>query len=222
MKIRHYYHVYAAGGWSAPVREHIEALGRSQFGGEIRIGLAGPEQDRFRAREMITMQLAESGLPAPAEWIEADTGFEQVTLARLSTDMHQLPGEFAVLYAHTKGAFSGDPLNEPWRRSMTAYVVAGWRDCAALLEAGYETAGCHWLTPEKDDDPPRYPVTTPMYGGNFWMARASYLRRLPPPGCDYRHQAEEWIGLGAPRAADLLPGWPSAKLFGLEQAEAAG
>lgn len=220
MRVRHYYHVFAGGGWSAPVREHIEALGQSGFAGDIAVGLVGPEQDRFRAREMIGLQLAGQRLPEPAAWIEADAGFEQVTLARVHADVRQAPGEFAVLYAHTKGAYSNDLINEPWRQSMTRHVVSGWRECVRLLEDGYETAGCHWLTPERHHDPPRYPVTTPMYGGNFWCARASYLCQLPPPGNDYRHQAEEWIGLGGPRAADLLPGWPSMRLFAPETAAA--
>jgi len=212
MKIRHFYHVFAAGGWAGPVAEHAEALGRAGLHCPVTITLVGPEEDRFRARERITERFWEWYLPEPEAWIEADAGFEQVTLRQIHLWAHQTPGDYAVLYAHTKGAYSNSPFNEHWRRSMTRYTVAGWRDCVAKLESGWDTAGCHWLTPERDHDPPRFPVTTPMYGGNFWWGHSNYLRQLPPPGDEYRHQAEEWVGLAGPKAYDFLPGWPSMKL----------
>ena len=211
MDIRHYYHVYAAGAWSQPVRDHFDALGHSGFDGDIVIGLVGPEHDRQMAREMIGMHLWARGLADPIKWIEADSGWEQVTLQQIHVDLSSIPGELAVLYAHTKGAMDNSEWNEVWRRSMTRRVVSDWRSCVAML-GDYQTVGCHWLTPERDHDPPKRPITTPMYGGNFWWARASYLRELPPLGTDYRHQAEEWVGLGNPKARDLLPGWPSRKL----------
>ena len=209
MRIRHFYHVYAAGGWKDAVAEHAIALGQAGFRSPVTIGLVGDKDDRFRARERITAQFRWEGAPLPDTWIEADAGFEQVTLAKLHEYARSCRGEEAILYAHTKGALSNTPLNEHWRRSMTRHVVGDWMKCFLLVQSGYDTAGCHWLTPERHNDPPAYPVTTPMYGGNFWWARTGYLRRLPEPGTDYRHQAEEWVGLGNPRAADLLPGWPS-------------
>ena len=143
-----------------------------------------------------------------------------MTLSALREYAISCRAEEAVLYAHTKGAYCNSPLNEHWRRSMTRNVVGRWPRCASLVASGYDTAGCHWLTPERHHEPPEYPVTTPMYGGNFWWARTGYLRRLPEPGTDYRHQAEEWVGLGSPRAFDLLPGWPSMKLCAPEVAAA--
>lgn len=217
MKIRHYYHVFAGGAWSEPAREHIRALGQSHFDGAITIGLAGPQSDRERARELITLRLAGWDLPEPEAWIEADTGFEEVTLQRVHADVHQVPGEFAVLYAHTKGAYSFHPLNVPWRRSMTRYVVSGWRDCVKLLEDGSDAAGCHWLTREEYHDPPDFLWPVSHFAGNFWCARASYLRQLPPVKTDNRWQCEEWIGTGSPRITDLLPGRPG-KLFAAEEA----
>lgn len=217
---RHYYHVYAAGSWAEPVREHIEALGESAFPGPVTIGLAGPDGDRFRARELISMRMEAAGLPPPAGWIEAPAGFEQVTLKVVRADARLLalvPGEAAILYAHTKGARDNSDWNAAWRRSMTFHVVSQWRHALSLLAGGYDTVGCHWLTPEKHHDPPAGRIiTTPMYGGNFWWAKASYLRRLPPVQDQHRYQAEEWVGLAAPRACDLLPGWPTMKLLGLE------
>lgn len=213
MDVRHYYHVHAAGAWSEAVREHAAALGEAGFSGPVTIGMTGPPTDRERARELITIRLADAG-QLVNRWIEEDKGFEQVTLQQIHVDAHGIPGQFAVLYAHTKGARDNTEFNIAWRRSMTRRVVGGWEANAKLLEGRYDAVGCHWLTPEKHHRPERgRPVTTPMFGGNFWMARASYLRELPPPGTDYRHQAEEWIGYENPKVRDLRPGWPSARLF---------
>jgi hypothetical protein len=216
VKIRAFYHCYAAGGWADAVSEHAAALGRAGWDSPVTVGLVGPAEDRFRARERITERFWEWYLPPPDTWLEFDSGFEQVTLTVLRDYAIGCASEEAICYAHTKGAYSYELITEKWRRSMTRHCVSGWRSCVKLLEDGWDTAGCHWLTPEKHHDPPRYPVTTPMYGGNFWWARSGYLRRLPPPGTDHRHQAEEWVGLGNPEAYDLLPGWPSVKLFDQE------
>lgn len=212
MEIRHYYHCYAAGAWAQPVREHIMALGWSRFGGDMTVGLTGPPADRGRAREMILLQLAEWDLPLKVSWVEADEGFEQVTLAAIHRDIHKFTGEQAILYAHTKGARDDSQWNAFWRRSMTARVVADWRSCAEILAGDHDTVGCHWLTPAQHHDPPDWPVNSPFYGGNFWWARASYLRKLPLPLTEHRFHAEEWVGLAGPRAYDLLPGWPSMEL----------
>jgi hypothetical protein len=209
MKIRSYFHVYAAGAWAAPVRDHWTALGRSGLDDAVMsVGLVGPARDRQVAREMITLRSRQWDIPEPVRWLAADEAWEQLTLAQVHADVQEIPGEFAVCYVHTKGAHDDCDRNVAWRRSMTRRVVYGWEHCLDLLAEGYDTAGCHWLTPDEHHNPPNRPVTTPMYAGNFWWARASYLRALPPPGNEYRHRAEEWIGLGNPKAADLLPGWP--------------
>lgn len=217
LTVRHYYHVFASGAWAEPVREHFQALGAAGFRGDIIIGLVGPTDDRKIAREMIGMHLRTWGLPEHVEYLEAREGHEQLTLRQIYTDVHQNPGEFAVLYAHDKGSWDNSAWNACWRRSMTRHVISGWENCEMLLEKGYDAVGCHWLTPGRYHKPPGRMVTSPFFGGNFWMARASYLRKLPLlEEEDYyyedRYQAEAWIGLEKPRVRDLLPGWPTLKL----------
>lgn len=211
MTVQHYYHIYADGAWSEPVREHAEALGKAGFDGAITIGIVGSPGDRIRVRELTLMRFADAGVPAPVAWIEADTGYEQITLSALRDEAIHSSDDHPVLYAHTKGARDNSQWNGYWRQSMTNHVVGGWRRCVKLL-AKYDTVGCHWLTPEEYHNPPDYIVDTPFYGGNFWWARSSYLRKLPHPSTETRYRAEEWIGLAHPRAYDLLPGWPSMKI----------
>lgn len=218
--VRHYYHVYASGAWSEPVREHFEALGRAEFEGGITVGLVGYQEDRDMARAMIGSHIRTWGMKEPDVWLEAQEGWEQLTLQQMHVDIHATPGEYAVLYAHTKGARDNSPWNALWRRSMTSHLVSGWEQSAGFLERnGTDAVGCHWLTPEEHHDPPDYVVESPFFGGNFWVARASYLRRLPPLESQYRHQAEEWVGLCNPVVRDLLPGWPTVKLCATSQEE---
>lgn len=201
LPVRHYYHVYAAGAWIRPAQEHVTALALSGLRAPMVIGLVGAPGGRLQAREMLTAMLSEAGLPAPERWAEADEGWEQVTLAEVHADVHRTPAEFAVMYAHAKGSANPSPLNAAWRRSMTRHVACDWEECAGLLEDGYDTAGCHWVTAQRS--------TTAFYAGNFWWARASYLRTLPPPPNESRWQAETWVSSATgPKAADLLPGWP--------------
>ncbi len=199
LHVRHYYHVFAAGSWQRPAAEHIAALADAHLRADTVVGLVGPRDARRAARRAIRRGAAEAGLRAPVRWVEADTGWEQVTLQQIHFDVHRIPGQFAVLYAHTKGAHNATAVNDAWRRAMTRHVVTGWEHCLQLLTDGHDTAGCHWVSKGEES----------FYGGNFWWATASYLRRLPPPGRENRWQAETWVSSrSGPRAADLTPGWP--------------
>lgn len=205
MLIRHYYHVWAGGAWAPPVKEHAEALLDAAFPVRPLIGLVGQEADRRIARDWLSQH----------NWdtvIEADYGFEQVTLAAIREWALQCDEPAAVLYAHSKGALQ-DPgrTNTVWRRSMTQYVVGDWRKCLALLES-HDAVGCHWRTVTDMPDLAES-GTAGVFAGNFWWATASYIRRLPPPpaAAEQRHSAERWLGQGNPDIVDLFPGWP---LFG--------
>ena len=88
---------------------------------------------------------------------------------------------------------------------MTRHVITGWRDCLDLL-GQVDAVGCHWLPPQDG--------LWPFFGGNFWWATAAYLRQLPELDWTTRWRAEDWIGIGQPKVHDLLPGWPSMKMWG--------
>jgi hypothetical protein len=143
--------------------------------------------------------------------VEADSGFEQVTLAKVREYAQEHDG--GVLYAHTKGAQDVTDFRAKWRRSMTQLVVSDWRINLAHLER-FDAVGCHWLTREGYPGfEQEFPDGVPFFGGNFWIARCDYLRTLPEPSTRSRFDAERWIGLGAPRVLDLAPGWPSEGVF---------
>jgi hypothetical protein len=142
-----------------------------------------------------------------------------------------LPGHEAwnVLFFHSKGVtHPNDPLTEAWRLCMERVVLGRWRECVALLDAGYDTVGAHWVTvPFGVEDAMAFPFmahktgkTTSYWGGNFWWAKASFLRKLPTfrpeiiKPKDW-HLPELWIGSGPePRVKDLAPHFPGLNTCG--------
>jgi hypothetical protein len=125
-------------------------------------------------------------------------GWEQTTLELIHSE--SVITDLPFLYAHTKGAASPTDLNTAWRRSMLRAVV---RPCLQHLDklSAYDTIGTRWLR--------THPLGTGFWAGNFWIARAEYLRGLPPLEYRDRYQAETWIGLKNPTHLDLCPGWPT-------------
>lgn len=93
---------------------------------------------------------------------------------------------------------------------MQSVVVDGWMGCTYALSQGFDTAGAHWLTPQK------YPFIgkVPYWGGNFFWATSDYLAALPEVDIHAdRFQAEVWIGRSPrrPRARDFKPHFPMSK-----------
>lgn len=202
--IRHFYHAYAGGAWAKPVQEHAAALTASTLRVPMTVGVVGPEHDRYVLKTLLPGLLPES-MGSAIEWVEADEGYEEVTLRPLQEWSKSHPGG-RVLYCHDKGALDDSDWNGVWRRSMTHHVVKDWQECVARLDEGWDAAGCHWLT-----DLPNRP---PFYAGNFWWATAAYIATLPALKVVERHDCENWIGLGDPNAYDLLPGFPDTSLCG--------
>jgi hypothetical protein len=177
--IHHYYHIYAAGAWQEPVREHIRALTESGLSRResfsLHVGIVGREEDANAVRRL---------LDDAVKWAEigrSEEGWEQLTLGALARDSHSNDG--LAVYAHTKGAHTPNRFNTDWRRRMTYFTITKWRDAVAALET-HAAYGCHWMQLEGNW----------LFGGNFWWTHMSHLRLFPPPKLDTRWQAEEWIG----------------------------
>lgn len=118
--------------------------------------------------------------------------------------------DWYVCYFHVKGGTHPhlDIFNTIWRHCMQKTVINDWVKCVSDLDDGYETVGAHWLTPEL------FPgmVGRPIWGGNFWWAKASFLLELPklPDQSDNYYLPEAYIGSGRmPLAKDYAPHWPN-------------
>lgn len=195
MNVAHFYHVWADGRWSTPVAEHCKALILSAFEGPVTVGIVGGKFSREDVWRRVCRSLSPAGL------LEAQHGFEALTINAVRDYAQEHDG--AVMYAHTKGAWTVSPFRDRWRRAMCLRVVSRWRQNVAYLE-DHDAVGCHWLSARA------FPgaINTPFFGGNYWMATCEYLRTLPECGDENRFDAECWIGLNNPRVVDLCPGWP--------------
>lgn len=198
--VTHFYHWYASGAWTAPVREHFAALSAVRFPGQVNVGLVGSPADRNVARERLVFLW-----PGAEICAEADTGYEEVTLSVLRSWALSAAPTSPVLYAHTKGAYNQGPLNARWREGMTSVVVGQLEACVASL-AEADAVGCNWLSAETVAG---Y-ADRPCFGGNFWWATAGYAATLSEPTNTSRYDAEAWIGTGHPKVRVLgQPGWPT-------------
>jgi hypothetical protein len=209
MNLRHYYHIYAVEGWEDVVEEHLTALTESGLMDALdhdgfRVGIvASTREEQERVYDFCSERVSSVNVVRYCY-----SGWEQATLSMIRVWEHIQNREGAILYAHTKGVHDPSEINVAWRRSMEAVVVQGWRECLRRLEP-VDAVGCHWLSKEEWPDN----VDTPFFGGNWWWAKATYVRRLDEPSYENRWFGETWLGSKNPLVDDLLPGWPDLSLF---------
>ena len=107
--------------------------------------------------------------------------WEYPTLKTLWEKCRASDEEFYVYYCHTKGVSYGPNIkSDTWRHAMATATLSNWKDCVKVLDSGQNTCGIM--------------RTKNYYAGNFWWARASYIRTLKRPiltGNRYAH--ETWI-----------------------------
>jgi hypothetical protein len=190
-----FYHVAGLGNWREIVGEHFRLLR------EVRL-------------ERLTV--THVGSPGDLPYIDrtaAECGLE-VTVARHADNLKlfETPAMYAieewarasdgcVLYFHTKGVSApGCPRKRKWRELMNREVIGRWTDNVRALD-DWDVVGVNWR-----NCPP-----IAHFCGNFWWARADYVRSLAPFDSYYRRPlypsdwddglrlgCEFWIG-SAPR-----------------------
>lgn len=215
-RIAVFYHTRLDGGEPPIDTEHalgvlceqmndLSLTGLDAAASEITVGLNASRENAVLARELI---------PAKAELVHHP--LESMSeLPTIDVLRRWLPGheDWYVLYLQGKGVrHAGSKIVKLWRRCMSRNVVHEWRQCVADLDAGCDSVGSHWLTPERFPDR----IRSPYWGGNFWWAKASFLATLPerPRTASCREDfflAETWIGSGPrrPQVRDYAPHWPS-------------
>ena len=95
--------------------------------------------------------------------------WEWPTLDLLKQECDSLAGEeFYVCYFHLKGmSRPSDTTARDWRHYLNYWTIERWQDNVAKLDEGMDTVGVNFSDAE-----------WPHYSGNFWWARASYIRKL--------------------------------------------
>lgn len=150
--------------------------------------------------------------------------WEYPTLDQLKKDCDSTDEEFYICYFHLKGLSRlGDTRVTDWRNYMQYWCIERWEDNVAKLDEGMDTVGANFIE-----------APWPHYSGNFWWARASYIRKLDPmvhprdlpwgqpsryidaklDEGNFRYEHEAWIGSKNPVWAELhaspgkqTPGW---------------
>jgi len=136
--------------------------------------------------------------------------YEATSVHFLQEYCHNTNDEFYVCFMTHKGASHGPGGHQNWRKYMQYWNIEKWKECVEKLDEGYDTCGAAYL-----NNPPY-----PFYAGNFFWAKASYLRkckRLKTPEENnfkpqfegqphHRFDLECWHGSGNPKWYDMHPG----------------
>ena len=112
--------------------------------------------------------------------------FECCTIKQMIT-FSKLNPDYKILYLHTKGVtrindtvlFS---IIKSWSYYMLYSLVDKMNDCISVLD-DYDTVGCNYQIALENN-------ISPHYSGNFWWARASYLKKLNMLDFKIKHDAE--------------------------------
>lgn len=186
-------HVAMVNHWKQIVDEQLLKLkvsGLWEKTERLFVGLLGPRPEELPCsdRKIVPMYFGVDYSPA-----------ELPTLAALQRFCRAR--DCLAYYIHSKGVFSPSNGTRDWRHSMEHFIITRHEDCIAAL-ADHDICGINW-----------HSSWCRFFGGNFWWARADYLRTLPDirsiesiPGWDHsqRHVCERWIGENpAVRAASL-------------------
>jgi hypothetical protein len=211
--------------WAEIFGEHLYHLADAQFDGPMAISMIGHPNEQAALKEIVKA----TGLIAAYTMQDASRNhgyqWEHGTLELVRNYAIANPDDI-IMYAHTKGAHEPHLFNNYWRRSMEIALVDRWKpNRNALHLGGYDAIGSYWLTPEywtkklKEKTGADF-GPTPYFGGNYWMAKASYLRTLPKliPSED-RFDAERWIGTNRPNVINMIDGWPGDNNFVDEAAD---
>lgn len=184
------YHVAALGHWRSVAAEQLRLLRESGLGIDepVRVTFVGA------GREWLEAEAARAG--CRVEVVRSDPNTDHYeTFAMLEVERLAKREGVArpILYLHTKGVSAPPdyPGKTPWRRVMEEHTVRRWRHNVWVLAdgAGYDAVGFNW-----------YSHGEQHFSGNFWIARADWIRKLPDFAAYHgrkglvRYSCETWIG----------------------------
>lgn len=191
-----FYHVAGLGNWHEVVREHFRVLADVGLP-TLTISHVGCADDLL----ILSRAIAEFGLQAEvASHCDDVKAFEAPAMRLIEAWARDAVG--SVLYFHTKGVSAPNSDHKrKWRELMTRETIGRWKENVRDLD-DHDVVGVNW----------RECAPIPHFSGNFWWARADWIRSLAPfdayyqTPCYYpndwgeglRLACEFWIG-SAPR-----------------------
>lgn len=195
--VHHFYHIYCGvdyagreGSWIPAVDLHLNAIkeyGLVDHMSTMHVGLVGDDHHRIHAQQFIK----DHGINFTVV-SESVSGFEQVTQNQLYKFAQTNNGH--VLYAHTKGSFNFNDMNNNWQKSMTYLNVVKWRECVDQLK-NHDAVGAYWYDFSNDAARMGPHTGQKWFAGTFWWANLNRIRDIGHGPTEYtRWDAEVWIG----------------------------
>lgn len=185
------YHVATMGNWPEVVAEQFLLLRTSGLAAAL--AAAGDVVRLTHVGDHLDAVLAEAARQdVPVTVVRSDPNvmhYETFAMLEIERLAKIEKTDRPVLYFHTKGVSNpGDPVKTPWRRVMGHYVLTRWRENLYHLKTR-DAVGANWWNHSERH-----------FSGNFWIATADWLRRLPDFATYHNHKRREryscelWIG----------------------------
>ena len=204
-----FYHIWSPAGtdiWRLLVDEQIKRIVKSglPYNADVFCCITGPQHAEIERMVRAYDWIKILGVTAD------ESNYEGETLARLHAACSERTDLEAVCYVHTKGIrhFPGaapDTMRavNTWRHFLEWGSIDRWRDAVTHLQT-VDAVGVNFR-----DSP------WPHFSGNFWWARARYIRGLVQPirgqikttrdidthdeKTDERINYEKWLGMNNPK-----------------------
>ena len=163
-----YYHIYAIEGVDAIVKEQLELIKANfDFPYKLNIGISIANDNTPLINILSLFNISD------LKDVRA-RGNEFVTLNLIEKDKEKFGDSDYILYLHTKGASKQNSENViTWRHLMNYFNVEKCKNVFKIFEkTSYNTYGVLLGTAGK----------WKLYSGNFWWAKASYLKTIEMDG----------------------------------------
>ena len=163
-----YYHIYAIEGVDAIVKEQLELIKANfDFPYKLNVGISIANDNISLINILSLFNISDlKDVRARAN--------EFVTLDLIEKDKEKFGDSDYILYLHTKGASKQNSENViTWRHLMNYFNVEKCKNVFKIFEkTSYNTYGVLLGTAGK----------WKLYSGNFWWAKASYLKTIEMDG----------------------------------------
>jgi hypothetical protein len=161
-----YYHIYAIDGVELIVEEQISLLKKNfDFPYILNVGISLAEENKSIYHLLERFENIRD---------IRSKGNEFTTLELIEKDTEKFADSDYILYFHTKGASKQDNTNViSWRHLMNYFNIEKVKNVFKLFEkTGFNTHGVLFGNAGK----------WRIYSGNFWWAKASYLKTIEIKG----------------------------------------
>jgi hypothetical protein len=184
-----FYHIAAMGNWQTVVEEHFDILRAAELQ-SVRVSYVGCPD----GIDIVRQTAEEAGVQIAV--MRNDpllTAYETPAMRMIQDWAIGAPETGSILYFHTKGVSApNDQDKRKWRKLMNHEVLMNWQQLVPKLQS-FDVIGVNWRNCQ--------PVA--HFSGNFWWARADWVRSLAPFDAYYENP--------------LYPaGWDSGRRLGCE------